>query len=291
MTTKTTAAAASLCLFAGLVHAPDATAMDWPDDARVAVMLTFDLDAETVWWNDKNAMTGNPSSLSQGRYGPKVALPKILSLLDRHKLRATFFIPSWVAEQYPDEVRRIVAAGHEIGAHGVRHVPPNTLTPEQEKETMKQSIRTLADIIGRRPAGYRAPAWAFSPRTLGLAADSGFLYSSNLMDSDLPYVHDDPAGLVELPVSWILDDAPYFWFDEDSWNKKIHSAADVRAIWQEEFIAAYEAGGFIDLTMHPQLIGRPSRIRMLDELITWMKSFDRVWFATAAEIAAHVRDH
>ena len=155
---------------------------------------------------------------------------------------------------------------------------------------MKESIRTLARIAGRRPVGYRAPAWAVSPVSLQLAADSGFLYSSNLMDSDLPYRHDDPAGLVEIPVSWVLDDAPYFWFDEDSWDKTIHSAADVREIWQEEFVAAFETGGFIDLTMHPQIIGRPGRIRMLDEFVTWMETFDGVWFATGAEVAAHIRN-
>ena len=99
-----------------------------------------------------------------------------------------------------------------------------------------------------------------------MAAEHGFIYSSNMMNSDVPYVHAEPAGLVELPVSWILDDAPYFWFDEGSWNKKIHSAASVKEIWQEEFSAAYEARGYLDLTMHPQIIGRPARLKMLDEI-------------------------
>lgn len=266
-----------------------ANAIEWPQDTNVAVTLTFDLDAETVWWSDPDTMAGNPSSLSQGRYGPEVAVPKILALLEKHGIGATFFIPSWVAENYPDAVKSIAAAGHEIGAHGVKHIAPVNLTPDEEHRVLRESIRVLEGIGGTRPAGYRAPAWAFSGITLELAVAEGFSYSSNLMDADLPYVHDEPPGLVELPVSWVLDDAPYFWFDEDSWNKTIHSAESVGAIWREEFVAAYETGGYFNLTMHPQIIGRPARIRMLDQLIDWMKTFDGVWFATCGEVAAHVR--
>jgi peptidoglycan/xylan/chitin deacetylase (PgdA/CDA1 family) len=264
-------------------------AAEWPDGSKIAVTLTFDLDAETVWWADADSMTGNPSSLSHGNYGPNVAVPKILALLEKHDVKATFFIPSWVAEQYPDAVRNIASAGHEIGAHGVKHLSPVRLTPEQEAATFAESIRVLDRIAGRRPVGYRAPSWAFSNVTLKLAARSGFLYSSNLMDADVPYVHDDPPGLIELPVSWVLDDAPYFWFDEDSWDKTIHSAASVRAIWQEEFDAAYSNGGYINLTMHPQIIGRPARIRMLDDYIAWMKGHEGVWMTTGTAVAVYVR--
>ena len=261
----------------------------WPNDANIAVTLTFDLDAETVWWADADSMNGNASSLSQGRYGPKVAVPKILALLDKHGVKATFFIPAWVAENYPDVVKNIAAAGHEIGAHGVKHVSPAKLTPAQERQVLRDSMRILEHTSGTKPAGYRAPSWALTSVTLRLAAEEGFTYSSNLMDADLPYVHDDPPGLVELPVSWVLDDAPHFWFDEDSWDKTIHSAEYVRAIWQEEFVAAYENGGYFNLTMHPQIIGRPARIRMLDRFVEWMRAFDGVWFATGHEVAAHVR--
>lgn len=279
---------AGLIILAASVVSAAVGAAEWPDDANVAVTLTFDLDAETVWWHDAESMSGNPSSLSQGRYGPNVAMPKILSLLKKHELMATFFVPAWVAEEYPDTVRSIAAAGHEIGAHGVRHVPPVQLTAAQEHDVFTESVRVLQRYSGKRPVGYRAPAWAFSNITLKLAAEQGFLYSSNLMDADLPYIHDDPPGLVELPVNWVLDDAPYFWFDEDSWNKKIHSAASVKAIWQEEFVAAYEDGGYLNLTMHPQIIGRPARLRMFDDFIAWMKDFEGVWIATCSEVAGHI---
>jgi len=255
----------------------------------VSVVLSFDMDAETVWWSDPYSMTGNPSSLAQGRYGPNVALPGILEVLDRHGAKATFFIPSWVIEHYPDAVQSIVDAGHEIGAHGVRHESPNGLTANEEKAVLRESIEAIERATGARPAGYRAPSWAFSDITMSLVIDAGFTYSSNFMDADQPYIHTDSNGLVELPISWILDDAPYFWFDEDSWNKKIHSAADVEAIWHEEFEAIYDKGGYYGLTMHPQIIGRPGRLAMLDRLIGWMQEHESVRFVTGAKLAAEIR--
>ena len=289
MTAKTHASPVRLFAFCAAFFSLTASAAEWPADARIAITLTFDLDAETVWWSDVDTMTGNPSSLSHGRYGPDVAVPKILAVLEKHDVKATFFIPSWVAEQYPNAVRSIARAGHEIGAHGVKHVSPVQLTPEQEAATFAESIRVLDRVAGKRPVGYRAPSWAFSNVTLTLAARSGFLYSSNLMDADEPYIHEYPSDLVELPVSWVLDDAPYFWFDEDSWNKTIHSAASVKAIWQEEFEAAYNDNGYLNLTMHPQIIGRPARLHMLDDFIGWMKSHENVWITTGTALAVYVR--
>jgi len=280
--------AAAVVAALALLTAPSLDAADWPDGARVAVTLTFDLDAETVWWSDPQSETGAPSSLSQGRYGPLVAVPKIIEVLDRHDVPATFFIPAWVIDRYPDAVMAVIDAGHEIGAHGVRHISPTNLSLEEERFAIAESVRVIERVSGKRPVGYRAPSWALSNATLGIAASAGFRYSSNLMDADLPYVHDDPPGMVELPVSWILDDAPYFWFDEDSWNKKIHSAADVEAIWRESFEAAWRDGGYVNLTMHPQIIGRPARLAMLDRLIGWMKAQEGTWFATGAQVTAHI---
>jgi peptidoglycan/xylan/chitin deacetylase (PgdA/CDA1 family) len=262
----------------------------WPGDARIAVTLTFDLDAETVWWDDPDTMRGQRGPLSQGAYGPRVALPKILALLERHRVHATFFVPTWVAETYPGAIRNILAGGHEIGAHGIRHVAPTQLEPDEERRRLEESFDVLERMTGSRPVGYRAPGWALSDATLELVSQAGFLYSSNLMDADRPYLHAQPAGLVELPVSWVLDDAPHFWFDESSWNKTIRSAATVRDLWEEEFAAAYEMNGYFGLTMHPQFIGRPARLVMFDELLEWIRAFDGVWIATCREVAEHVRE-
>ena len=272
----------------GLLTGSSATAADF-EPGEVKVVLTFDMDAETVWWSDPESMTGNPGSLSQGRYGPTVALPGILDVLEKHDVDATFFIPAWVIEQYPYAVASIVEAGHEIGAHGVKHESPSGLTPDEEKAVLQTSIEVIERVTGKRPAGYRAPSWAFSNVTMNLVTESGFAYSSNFMDADQPYVHDGTGGLVELPVSWVLDDAPYFWFDEDSWNKKIHSAADVEAIWKEEFEAIRDKGGYFGLTMHPQIIGRPARLAMLDRFVGWMKDQDGTRFVTGAALAREVK--
>jgi peptidoglycan/xylan/chitin deacetylase (PgdA/CDA1 family) len=261
----------------------------WPDGKIAALTLGFDLDAETVWWDDPAAGKGKPAPVSHGRYGPKVALPRILELLQRHRIRATFFIPVWVAENYPQSVRAVVEAGHEIGAHGVRHESPSGLEPAEEARLLKESRAALARLTGTPPLGYRAPSWALSDATLELVAREGFLYSSNLMDADLPYVHERPAGLVELPVSWVLDDAAHFWFDEASWSKPLVSAASVQQIWREEFEAIYDQGGFFNLTLHPQFIGRPARLRMLDEFLTWVEAFPAVWIAPGEEVARRVR--
>lgn len=255
-------------------------------DCRVSVFLSFDLDAETLWWSDPDSMAGSPSSLSQGRYGPSVALPAILDLLERHAAHATFFIPVWVIDNYPAAARGIVSAGHEIGAHGVKHESPDSLTLEEERLVLQASIDAIERVAGTRPSGYRAPSWAVSDDTMNLVVEAGFAYSSNLMDADRPYVHPDSGGLVELPVSWVLDDAPYFWFDEQSWNKKIHSAAEVEAIWMEAFDAIYNQRGYFGLTMHPQIIGRPGRLAMLDRLMDWMKGHERTCFVTGAQLAA-----
>jgi peptidoglycan/xylan/chitin deacetylase (PgdA/CDA1 family) len=255
-------------------------AADWPDGARTAVALSFDLDGETLWWDEPGSMKGQPGPVSQGAFGPGEALPRILDVLARHNVRATFFVPSWVAEKHPDAIARIVAGGHEVGAHGVVHVSPNTLDREEELRRLRESVDVLTRLSGNRPVGYRAPSWALSDVTLELVAAEGFRYSSNLMDSELPYLHADIPGLVELPVSWVLDDAPHFWFDETSWNKTIRTAAEVGALWREEFEAAYANGGYFGLTMHPQIIGRQARLRMFDELLGWMRGHDGVWFAT-----------
>lgn len=274
----------------GAALAQDAgSAPPWPEGAVAAVTFGFDLDGEIVWEDPPGSGQGSSDGISQGRYGPRRGVPRILDLLARHGVRATFFVPSRVAGRHAELVRAIVAAGHEIGAHGVDHASPSALDPAAERRVMRESLDALERIAGARPVGYRAPSWSLSDATLRITAEAGLLYSSNLMDDDLPYVHGDPAGLVELPVSWVLDDAAYFWFEGDSWDKPIASAASVEEIWMEEFAAAHAGRGFFNLTMHPQFIGRPARIEMLDRLVSRMKKYEGVWFATGREVAERVR--
>jgi len=261
------------------------TALRWPQGARAACAFTFDLDAETLWMARGIA---EPVALSQGRFGPLEALPRILDLLRVAELRASFFVPAWVAEHYPDAVRAIVAGGHEVGSHGDEHERVSELDAAREEQVLERSLEVLTRHAGRRPTGYRAPAWQLSPRTLGLLARHGFDYSSNLMDRLVPYLHPESEGrrLVELPVSWVLDDAPYFLYTGE---RTMQAPGPVLQGWITEFDGIVEVGGCAIFTFHPQIIGRPSRFACLRELADHVGRTPRVFTARLDEISATVR--
>jgi peptidoglycan/xylan/chitin deacetylase (PgdA/CDA1 family) len=250
------------------------------------VAFTFDFDAEEVWIGEDPANADRPGVLSQGTYGAKVAVPLILELLDRHAIPATFFVPGRVGERHPGRVREIVAAGHEVGLHGYTHRSPATLSREEEESELVRA-RAILEDLGAAPVGYRSPSWEFSAHTVELLAEHGLTYSSNFMDDIRPYRHDG-TGIVELPVQWILDDAPHFWFSGADWTRKISTTAEVEAIWQEEFAGIRALGGSFVLTMHPQIIGRPGRLAFLDRFIGWVKGHGDARIATCAAIAADV---
>ena len=257
----------------------------WPRDARAACAFTFDLDAESLWMARG---VQEPVALSQGRFGPVEALPRILALLHTASIRASFFIPAWVARRYPDAVRAIAAQGHEIGCHGDEHERVSELPREREEEILKKSVAVLAPLAGARPVGYRAPAWQLSPHSIELLGEQGFEYSSNMMDRLVPYLHPAAGGrrLVEIPVAWVLDDAPYFLF---TGQRGIQPPGPVLQGWLTEFDGITEERGVTVFTFHPQLIGRPSRLACLRELIEHARHTPRLWIAPLRDIAAHWR--
>jgi len=256
----------------------------WPEGARSAASFTFDFDAEEVWIGENPANANCPGVLSQGTYGAKVAVPLILDLLARHRVQATFYIPGRVAERHPARVAEIIAAGHEVAHHGYTHTSPNRLTPEQEEAELVRGLEILRGF-GAEVTGYRSPSWDLSPHTLGLLREHGFAYSSNLMDDIRPY-RIAATPLVEVPISWILDDAPHFWFDAANWAKTVCTTAHVRTLWEEEFLGIRELGGACVFTMHPQIIGRPSRIAFLDRFLSFVTGHQDVWVTTTAQIAS-----
>jgi peptidoglycan-N-acetylglucosamine deacetylase len=259
----------------------------WPPGCDCAVAFTFDFDAEEVWLAGDPAAAARPGLLSQGTYGAKVGLPLILDVLEHHGVPATFFVPGRVAERHPERVAAIAAAGHELGHHGYTHASPATLTPEQEEQEFVRASEVLARFAPD-VRGYRSPSWDFSPHTLPLLQRHGFTYSSNFMDDIRPYLHGE-TGIVELPVHWSLDDAAHFWFAEDEWTKKIATVDEVRAIWQAEFEGIRRLGGCCIFTMHPQFIGRPGRLPLLEWLADAVRATPGVWVARAGEIAEHAR--
>jgi len=251
-------------------------------------MLTFDFDAEAGWLSRDPDVARRPGILSQGTYGAKVGVPRLLRLLEEEGVRATFFIPGWVAEHHPAECRAIRDAGHEIGHHGYLHERADPDRPHEEREGFARGLKALQDVLGVRPVGYRAPGWDLTPITLELLREHGFSYSSNLMDDVVPYVHPGPGRpIVELPVQWLLDDAPFFMFNPRLVNRPMQSAEVVYGIWRDELLGMCQWGGLFDLTMHPQLIGQPSRLLYLRKLIRLAKGRPDVWWATGREVAEH----
>lgn len=261
----------------------------WPEGARCAVALSFDSDHET---NELRDAGESPGKLSQGQYGNRQGVPRILEILARHGVPATFFVPAVTALLYPDEQRRIVAEGHEIGIHGWIHERNSVLPIEAERDLMLRSAETLTSITGIRPVGIRTPSWDFSPNTLALIREMGLLYDSSLMaDVDCYELleNGEPTGVVELPVEWIRDDAVYFNMNRFS-GLRPHTAPEaVFDIFRREFEAAYREGGVFQLTMHPHVIGYRSRLWILDELIDLMRSRPGVWFATHADVVRHAK--
>jgi peptidoglycan-N-acetylglucosamine deacetylase len=267
------------------------TPESWPGGARVAVGLSFDLDNETGSLRDGRH---SPSLLSQGEYGSRAGLPRVLALLERHQIPASFFIPAVSALLYPESMTAIGASGrHEVGMHGWIHERNSQLDEATERELMGRSLDTLERITGHRPVGMRTPSWDYSPHTLGLAREMGLMYDSSLMADDDPYevlVDGQPSGMVQLPVEWILDDYPYFWMDRVATIRPTMTPDEVLSIWQGEFDVAYDEGGMFILTMHPHVIGHRSRMAMLERLVTHMRGRTGIWFATHEQIARYVRE-
>ena len=272
--------------------------VSWPGGRAAAAAFTFDVDAESavLWGSPGNA--DRMSVMSHQAYGPLVGVPRLLGLLERHRIRSTFFVPGYTAHRYPGVVKDIVAAGHEVAHHGYLHEQPRAVSAEEEAANLDRGLQALEEVAGVRPVGYQAPMWDLSWRTPALLAERGFLYDSSLMDADVPYElavgpgtgHSGRASLVEIPIQWALDDWEQFCFLPDiSGSGLIETPRKARELWQDEFEALRDVGGCWVLTNHPFLTGRPSRARQLDELMAHVTSCADVWTASLEEIARHMR--
>lgn len=260
----------------------------WPDGARVAVLLSFDVDNETIWLRNGDTNVGG---LSQGEYGSRVALERILALLERHEIPASFFGPAVSFSIAPQMIEQIQASGrHEIGIHGWIHERNTQLPRDEEARLLRMAVDRMTDLMGKAPVGYRAPSWNFSAHTLEILLEMGFLYDSSLMADDRPYeiiADGQPTGLVELPVDWILDDAPLM----NPLGERYANPRDVLQVYKDEFDVALREGTMFLLTMHPHYIGHRSRIVVLEELIEHiLGQSGEVWFATHEAAVRWVRE-
>jgi peptidoglycan/xylan/chitin deacetylase (PgdA/CDA1 family) len=259
----------------------------WPEGHRSAVMLCFDVDGETTALSEDSALASRITLMSQCEYGPRIGVPRILGLLDHLNVPATFFIPGFIVEQHPRMVDAIRERGHEIGLHGYLHEKLVHLTEPVEEEILLKTIHIIERHTGRRPAGYRAPWFELNAWTPGLLRRHGLDYCASAMGDDVPYLYE--CGLVEIPGQWMLEDWEQFAFNADPpWGFVPENCAKVFDLWWREFEAMHDFGCCCVLTLHPWLSGRPSRIRLLEELICAMQAKGGVWFARGSEIAAHV---
>jgi peptidoglycan-N-acetylglucosamine deacetylase len=260
----------------------------WPDGKRSALLLTYDMDADSSWISRG---LDEPVARSGGQFEVNVGTPCILELMKWFGLKSTFFTPGWIAEQYPKMVEAVIKDGHEIGLHGYLHEPPPKLNEAEEIEAVRRGSAALEAMTGKKPIGYRSPIWQFSPNTVRILHDAGFKYTSDFMHTMLPTwneVRGAAVDMINLPGSWVLDDAVSFQF-HITIRTAMRRAADVLEIYKEEFRAVHAVGGLFTLVMHPQLSGRPSRVLMLKEFMDYVKGFDDVWLPSPIDVVEYWR--
>lgn len=267
--------------------------MEWMNGSKTVVLLTFDFDAETLWLARDASNWERPGTLSQGTYGAKVGVPKILEMLREESLPATFFVPGWTAEFHPQKAEMIVADGHEIGHHGYLHEWVDPSDPDAEVEALEKGLEALQKVVGVRPKGYRSPAGETSHNVFRLLKEKGFEYDSSMLDDYQPYrttLLDGTPGVIEIPWHWSLDDAIYCLFHIKS-PRAVFTNQHILQVWKDEFDAIREWGGVFNLVMHPQVIGRPSRLQLLRDFIAYVRQFSDVTFAQCGEVAQWFAQH
>ena len=274
------------------------------DLPAVTVVLSFDVDGMAGGVNPDRF---DLASAARGEFTVP-ATDRILRLLHARGLPATFFVPGQTAQAFPRLVSRIAEAGHEIGHHGYAHEDPATLTPGEEEAAFDRGLEALRDVAGITPSGYRAPCWTHTSGTTRLLRDRGFSYDSSLMGRDVelywcrtadtwsrtgPYQFGDQIDVAERPVAWHLDDFPMFEFvmDGAAIVQGLAAGSQVLEIWSDELAYAQQSlpGAVLTYTMHPEVIGRPHRMLMLQRFLDFACSLPGVEFATAAQVVSRWR--
>ena len=257
----------------------------WPNRAKVAVCLSFDTDTEAPLLRDG---TTSPTALSASDFGAESGVPRIIAMLDKYQIPATFFMTGVDALLHPEMVAAIRKSGrNEIGVHGWIHELTTRLTEAEEERLLDQAIAYLTKATGKKPVGYRAPSWAFSGATLDLILKKGFLYDSSLQALDEPYEvmsRGKNTGLVELAIDWTLTETPFL-----GQNGRMPSPELLYQLYRDEFDGAYNEGTMFVLTLHPYLSGHRAPMKHLDAFVAYMKSKPGVWFATGEQIAQYVK--
>ncbi len=268
-----------------------------PEGKKIAVALCADFDAMSLWMADNQT---SPGALSRGEFGAEVGIYRVLELFRKYHVKGTFCTPAHTMLTYPKQVEAILKNGHEIGAHGVYHEKILALEPARERELMEMQLEHHQKVVGRRPRGYRSPSWDFSSITLSLLEEFGFEWDSSLMGRDFEPYHTrpifidyekgnrfgPPSRILEIPVSWYLDDFPFLELYTAVGLPGATSPNMLFERWKDAFDYAYEniPNGVYVLTVHPQTIGRAQNIMMFERLIQYIHSKDGVWFASLSDV-------
>ncbi len=259
---------------------------DWRGDAKAVAMLTFDFDAESPILAEGEHYAEDLSTMSHQAYGPKVGVPRILDLLARLEVEATFFVPGVTAERWPGPVGKILEAGHEVALHGHSHCRLPGMPEDEQMADLERGLAALARL-GVEPVGYRAPYWQLTRTTLDALPQYGIRYDSSLMDDNRPYRLKTSGGeIAELPVHWSLDDwEQYAFLPDPDIGQRIENPRDVAEIWKGELDAMRHTGSLCVLTCHPFLSGRPSRIRAIENFVSFARECGDVRFSRADLLA------
>lgn len=270
-----------------LPYGREAPAEDWLLGAAAVCMLTFDVDGETPILAEGAHHARDLSTMSHQAYGPRVGVPRIIELLARYELPATFFVPGMTAERWPGTVEAIVEAGHEVGFHTHEHRPPLSLSAEEEREDFERGLAALRRATGAQPRGFRASYWQLTETALQALVDHAFTHDASLMDDDRPYRLRYGGGeLAELPVHWLMDDwEQYAYLPDPDIGSLIETPAKAVEVWTSELDAMRRTHGLFVLTAHPFISGRPSRVEGIASFVEWALERGDVRFSRADELA------
>ncbi len=278
------------------------------------ILVGFGVDVDAVaGWLGSYGGEDSPDDISRGLFAGEVGSPRLLELFRRNGLKTTWFIPGHSVETFPEQMKAVADAGHEIGIHGYSHENPIAMTPEQEEEVLDHSIDLITKLSGKRPTGYVAPWWEFSNVTNELLLKKGIKYDHSLMHNDFspyyvrvgdkwtkidyagkpsdwmkPLERGEETDLIEIPANWYLDDLPPMMFIKKAPNSHgFVNPRDIEQMWKDQFDWVYHEMDYavFPITIHPDVSGRPQVLLMLDRLIQYIKGHDGVRFVTMDEMA------
>ena len=255
----------------------------WPSGAHCAVTFTFDFDAQTLFHSIKT----DAVQTTQGEFGARVGIWRVLDLLDKLNVKATFFVPGLTAELYPEAAKAIADRGHELGCHGYAHEGAQNLSYHEEVEFLKKTTKIIENVSGKKPRGWKPPGGQLSPNTLKILIDTGFRYIANGIADDIPYqwvVEGGSRNLTVIPFDWALVDATFFFTLSSISGKTLWPPSEILGLWNEEFDARYKLGRYHNLTCHPFCMGRAHRLFVLERHIEYIRSHPDVWIAPCIDI-------